>query len=65
MCLWEKAKITVTFHIWGLINHLEMVQTYKYLGVWLSTNRIYNKARQAQANQGRKRYLHYKDYLQS
>ena len=32
-----------------------MVQTYKYLGVWLSTNRIYNKARQAQANQGQPR----------
>lgn len=33
---------------------LEMVQAYKYLGVWLSTNRIYNKAQQAQANQGKK-----------
>ena len=34
--------------------NLEMVQAYKYLGVWLSTNRIYNKAQQAQANQGKK-----------
>ena len=33
---------------------LEMVQAYKYLGVWLSTNHIYNKAQQAQANQGKK-----------
>ena len=41
------GKKTVTFRIWA---NLEMVQTYKYLGVWLSTNRIYNKARQAQAN---------------
>ena len=33
---------------------METVQAYKYLGVWLSTNRIYNKAQQAQANQGKK-----------
>ena len=48
MCLWEKVMSPFAFED---IN-LEIVQTYKYLGVWLSINRIYNKARQAQANQG-------------
>ena len=39
-----------------------MVQAYKYLGVWITTNGNYIKAQQAQANQGKKDY---KDYLQS
>ena len=50
MCLWEKVMSPFAFED---IN-LEIVQTYKYLGVWLSINRIYNKARQDQANQGKK-----------
>ena len=35
-------------------NDLEMVQAYKYLGVWITTNGNYIKAQQAQANQGKK-----------
>ena len=35
-------------------NDLEIIQTYKYLGVWITTNGNYNKSQQAQADQGKK-----------
>ena len=46
----QKPKYVPSFKI----NDLEMVQAYKYLGVWITTICNYNKAQQAQANQGKK-----------
>ena len=47
----KKPRLLSPFAFEGI--NLEMVQTYKYLRVWLSTNCICNKARQAQAMQPR------------
>ena len=48
----KKPRLLSPFSFEGI--NLEMVQEYKYLGVWLSTNHVYNKAKKAQANQGKK-----------